>query len=141
MSKENTTHALRARMVKEHEEEISYLDEHRTLFEAVAAACPEKVVNSISCSWYSFNLSATGDKHALAACVRALRLQGFRTTVHPEKGETAYSATFYHHSLPSARISLHFSSTSCRRVKVGTKMVEQDIYETVCGETEISQSA
>jgi hypothetical protein len=27
-----------------------------------------------------------------------------------------------------------FTSTVCRRVKVGTKTVEVDVYETVCGE-------
>lgn len=31
-------------------------------------------------------------------------------------------------------VYFQFSSTACRRVKVGTQTVEQDVYETVCDE-------
>jgi hypothetical protein len=38
------------------------------------------------------------------------------------------------------RIWLAFSSTVCRRVKIGTKTVEQDVYETVCDELTLPEA-
>ncbi|MGD9590835.1 MAG: hypothetical protein AB7Q37_18465 [Pyrinomonadaceae bacterium] len=75
-----------------------------------------------------------GDKHALAEMVRVLRTRGFSTVNSPpKKGDNSWRA-FFRKDGVSVEIWLSFSSTVCRRVKVGTKMVEQDVYETVCDE-------
>ncbi len=82
----------------------------------------------------SLDVSLSGDKHTLAEAVRALRTNGFRTlNKPPEKGSITWGA-FYDREGCGIRVWLSFSSSVCRRVKVGTRTVEQDIYETVCDE-------
>ena len=80
------------------------------------------------------DLTFTGDAHKLAAVVRILRTAGFTTTAaRPKQGDTSWSAYFDHPDC-TTRTWLFFTSSVCRRVKVGTRMVEQDIYETQCGD-------
>lgn len=80
------------------------------------------------------DLNFAGDAHKLAAVVRILRTAGFSTTAErPKQGDTSWSA-FYEHPNCAVRTWLHFTSSVCKRVKIGTKMVEQDIYETQCGD-------
>jgi hypothetical protein len=83
----------------------------------------------------SLDINFTGDAHKLAAVVRILRVAGF-TSNNPDKpkpNQTGWYSWFRKEGV-DIEIWLNFSSSVCRRVKVGTKMVEQDIYETVCGE-------
>lgn len=81
-----------------------------------------------------------GDAHKLAAVVRLLRTAGFATTASkPKAGDTSWSA-FYKHPECQTDVYLSFSSSVCKRVKVGTKMVEQDVYETHCGDISIDES-
>ena len=83
----------------------------------------------------SLDARLSGDRHLFAAVVRALRTRGFTTTQPPpEKGQGYWSAFFELPEVSDLRIWLSFSSTVCRQVQVGTKMVEQPIFETVCDE-------
>ncbi|HEY4365880.1 MAG TPA: hypothetical protein VGN07_01490 [Steroidobacteraceae bacterium] len=76
-------------------------------------------------------VSLSGDKHKFLAFVRCLRKHGFK--VDPiEKGATGF--TQFCRELENLPIYVQFSSTVCRRVKVGTKTIEQDVFETVCDE-------
>lgn len=80
------------------------------------------------------NLRIVGDKHTLAEMVRALRTRGWSTTeAPPMKGSNQWTA-WYSHDNCDTRIFLIFTSKVCRRVQVGTKMVEQAVYETICDE-------
>ena len=79
------------------------------------------------------NIPFTGDKHKLAAVVRMLRKRGFKTLKKPPQANDTDWYTFYQgHNLT---IWLHFTSAVCRRIKIGTTLVPQDVYETVCGES------
>lgn len=73
-----------------------------------------------------------GDGPKLTAVWKLLRQNGYSTYARPKKGDTTFYAFWEREG--SGRIFLNFSSTMCRRVQVGTKMVEQPIYETQCGE-------
>lgn len=85
------------------------------------------------------NLSFTGDAHKLASVVRLLRTAGFTTNAdRPKKGDTGWCA-YYAHPDCETRVWLYFTSSVCRRVKVGTKTVEQDIYEVQCGEITLDE--
>jgi hypothetical protein len=87
------------------------------------------------------DVNFTGDAHKLAAVVRILRTNGFSTTyAPPEAGKSEWYA-YYSHPKVDVKVWLHFTSSVCRRVKIGTKMVEQDIYETVCGEVGVENQA
>lgn len=82
----------------------------------------------------NFDIQFSGDAHKLAAVVRILRTSGFTSlSAKPKEGDTTWSA-FYRHPACAIEVWLYFTSTVCQRVKVGTRLVEQDIYETRCGE-------
>ena len=89
----------------------------------------------------TLDVSISGDKHTLAAAVRIFRTHGFSTTSEPpKKGDSTWNA-FYSKSGCDLRWWFRFSSSVCRRVKVGTRTVEQDVYETVCDETTMPEAA
>lgn len=80
------------------------------------------------------NICFSGDAHKLAQVVRILRVAGMQTTgSRPKQGDTTWSA-YYKHPDCATDVWLYFTSSVCRRVKVGTKMVEQDVYETQCAD-------
>lgn len=80
------------------------------------------------------DVSFAGDARKLAAVVRILRTSGFDTTAErPKPGSNTWYA-YYEHPDCSTKIWLNFTSSVCRRVKIGTKMVEQDVYEVQCGD-------
>jgi hypothetical protein len=61
-----------------------------------------------------------------------MRRNGFTPTNRPKKGDIDFAG--YWDRPGCARLFMNFSSSLCKRVQVGTKMVEQAIYETQCGE-------
>jgi len=78
------------------------------------------------------DLSYSGDKLVLDGMFRALRKLGYEPDKRPE-ADTSYYTSFWVRPGTTLRIYTRFSSTVCKRVKIGTKMVEQDIFETRCG--------
>jgi hypothetical protein len=80
------------------------------------------------------NVSFTGDKHKLAAVIRIFRLAGWTSITKPKDKEPSWCGYFHKKGI-DASVWVAFTSTICRRVKIGTKMVEQDIFEVVCGES------
>lgn len=81
----------------------------------------------------SLDVRLTGDKTKFLALLRVLARFGMKPP-KVEKGATGFSHFFYPEDMPGLQVYVTFSSTVCRRVKTGTKMVEQDVYETVCDE-------
>jgi hypothetical protein len=77
-------------------------------------------------------LCFTGDGERLAAVWKELRRNGYKNDCRPKKGDTTFYA--FWERVGYARLFMSFSSSMCRRVQVGTKMVETPIYETQCGE-------
>ena len=78
-------------------------------------------------------LSFTGDGERLRSVWVELRRIGYTPNSRPEKGATTYHA-FWEHPGEYAKIFMHFSSSVCKRVQIGTEMKEVPIYETQCGE-------
>jgi hypothetical protein len=88
----------------------------------------------------SIDLLFAGDGPKLAKVWRLLRLHGYNTLSRPKKGDTTFSAFWRPNvTVQYSPIWMQFSSTLCRRVKVGTKMQEVDIYETQCEGTDLSK--
>ena len=78
------------------------------------------------------NLQFAGDASTLTAVVRVLRTNGFATeAARPEPGAVSWYGWFNRPDC-KVRIWLYFTSSVCTRVKVGTRIVEQDVYETRC---------
>jgi hypothetical protein len=86
-------------------------------------------------------VAMTGDKDKLTQAFRIFRTVGMEFAGdRPKKGDSSWSAIFKH---PSQTVYVYFQFTSsvCRRVKVGTKTVEQDVYETQCGDLSTDEPA
>jgi hypothetical protein len=113
---------------------MTKLDAGAAAFQAVLDMIPDDDLLNVRMTPSSLDLAAKGNKAALTRVIRALRVNGFNSKATPEEKDTFFSA-FYTHETRSC-IWLNFTSTACRRVEVGKKMVEQSIYETVCDEGE-----
>ena len=96
---------------------------------------PDDAISHIYGSSYALSFSIRGTGEELTAAIRWLRTRGWNTDSKPPETNQAHWDALYVHTedLNKIRIRLTFSSTVCRMVKVGTKMVEQDVYETRCG--------
>lgn len=87
----------------------------------------------------SLNVSFSGDKAKLAAAIRILRVAGFvGDGEKPKKGDDSWYS-YFHHPRCELQIWFYFTSTVCKKVKVGTKLVEQDVYEVQCGDITIDE--
>jgi hypothetical protein len=79
------------------------------------------------------NISFSGDKAKLTSVIRILRTNGFDTDADaPKANSNCWSAYFTNSEDSRIQFWINFSSTVCRMVKTGTKMVEQDVYEVQC---------
>jgi hypothetical protein len=78
------------------------------------------------------DINVAGDRHTLNGVFSIFRKLGYEPTDRPG---TKPEASFYcrwTHPDHNTRFWLHFTSTKCTRVKVGTETREVDVYETVC---------
>ena len=129
-----------AEVRKTHEIIIAMIDKYGDQFGLVIADLPKDVVVNTWADTLEFNLAVAGDRHEFAAAIRALRVNGFKTDdAPPAKNAPSWSGHFKH--ITGARMYLSFTSRACRRVKVGTRTIEEDVYETVCDETHLPESA
>lgn len=78
------------------------------------------------------SLNFAGDGPKLSAVWKLLRRHGYNTGCRPKKGDTTFYAFWTQEG--HAQFFMNFTSTMCKRVQVGTQMVEQPIYETQCGD-------
>jgi hypothetical protein len=81
----------------------------------------------------SYNVNITGSRADLDIMFGLLRRAGLTPVSRPKEKESEYGTKWYTEDR-SFRIWIFFASTSCKRVQVGTKTVEQPVYETVCEE-------
>ena len=95
----------------------------------------DAITITFSLSDGDINLRFSGTGELLRRVWGLLRHAGWNTLQRPQKGDASFGA-FWNHSDEEAfsRIYLHFSSSVCRRVQIGTQMVSQPIFETHCEE-------
>ena len=85
----------------------------------------------MECDTEDVNFYVSGGADVLKEIFRAFRKLHYEPSSRPEaKPQSNFSCYFHLDGKPTFYLS--FSSTLCRRVKVGTKMQEVDVYETVC---------
>lgn len=80
----------------------------------------------------SFDINIAGDHYVYKGTVAALRELGYNTNDRPKEEKFASYSNWWHHPDNDVGIWFSFSSTKCTRKKVGTKMVEEPIYEVIC---------
>lgn len=116
-----------------HQRKVDYLNKYRMALSAVNRELnlPEdSLVRAYVTDCY-FGLSVTGTPAELKELFRAFRKLGYEPSKRPGiKPESSFSCEFNREGGPE--FYLCFASKLCRRVQVGTKTVEQPIYETVC---------
>ena len=81
----------------------------------------------------AYNISITGPRADLDVMFGILRRLGLQPTSRPQE-KTQYFSTYWTFEDTTDYIFVMFSSTSCKRVQVGTKMEEVPVYDTVCEE-------
>lgn len=80
----------------------------------------------------SIDLSVSGTHTELKECFRAFRKLGYEPDKRPTEPKLDSFSTVFTHPEKKVRFWLFFSSTICVRKKIGTKMIETAVYETVC---------
>lgn len=83
-------------------------------------------------SYGTADIAFAGDGDKLGAVWAILRRHGYVPTDRPQKGATSFNCFWENGDRP--RVWMQFTSTMCRRIQTGTKMVETPIYEVVCGD-------
>lgn len=81
-------------------------------------------------SWYI--ISATGDAKKLYRLVSLIEAAGYTTKEGPPKKGSNEWRPLYKHAECKIEVYLCFTSSVCRRVKTGTRTVQEDVYENVC---------
>lgn len=91
-------------------------------------------LTDVSVDSTSYNISITGPRADLDVMFGILRRHGLQPNRRPEE-KTQYYSTFWRFGdMLGEFLFVSFSSTSCKRVQVGTKMEEIPVYDTVCEE-------
>lgn len=83
--------------------------------------------------------SITGNRDKLVKVIRALRTSGLKSYLHPKEGSPEFRA-LYESDDKALHVYLTFTSTVCKRIKIGTKTETVDVYEVQCGEEPIDES-
>lgn len=83
----------------------------------------------------SIDIAFTGDKQKLLAVWKILRMLGYKPNSGPPQPGDNQWYSFFDSPQVKLRIWMSFTSSVCQRVKTGTKLVEVDVYETVCTES------
>jgi hypothetical protein len=113
------------------------LDKFQEAWKALLAEIKVELTR-VSFDSMSLGIHFAGTKHELEAVWGTLRRFGFEPPEHrPKAKDSSYNGLFIRET-DNCKVYLFFSSTVCRQVKVGMKMVEQPVYETVCGETDLT---
>lgn len=113
---------------------MQYIKDDRGLVEDILAAIARAGImpTSVDVTQYGWAVWYTGNCAERDAVVAAFGLYKFKPDALPKEGEQSYWAEMRHKGGVRMSISLRFSNSACERVKVGTRMVEEDVYETRC---------
>ncbi len=109
---------------------------HGQLIDNFCDNMPDESVLYVSPARNRVAFTVRGDGELLAQAIRFFRTRGWVSqTEKPKPNSADYSCEFTHsEKVNEPRLALHWTSTVCKMVQVGTKMVEQPVYETVCAE-------
>ena len=117
---------------KRHDGVINDLFANEKLYDDILDALRAAKIVTVS-TFYGLSVSVSGDANSLQAIFVGLRRLGLKPRVRPEAGETTYESGWCD-AKGDSKLWLHFTSTQCVKVQVGTKTttVEQPIYGVVC---------
>lgn len=134
-----TLQELRDEVQRDYETKAAVLDRIAPYYEALMTGLAD-VKPYVWVDGYEVNVSITGAKSALASAWATLRRNGFTPEERPTR-ETKSEIHTRFRQADGTRVYLAFSSTVCRRVQVGTRTVEEPIYEIQCEEQASTEEA
>ena len=111
-------------LLRNNEEEISTM---MTALEVLGT----KLIN-VRLNTSDIDVSVCGDKLALNAVWGIFRKLGYIADSNPNENEPTFTTWFEPEDDNQVKFWLSFSSTVCKRVKVGTETVERDLYAVQC---------
>ncbi len=107
---------------------------NRVDIDAVLEALEPLTVNIVNvvCDGLSIDLHITGNKSTLNTLFHTFRTLGYEPLSRPKEKPEQYYSTWFEHPDRKLQFWINFSSNACVRTKVGIKVQEVDVYETVC---------
>jgi hypothetical protein len=110
------------------------MTEMRPVLNRIIGQMVKKGINpSLTFTSYSADVSFSGTRDDLNTFFKIMRSEGFVPSNRPDEEQTSFSCSWTRgEDECNQRIWASFYSTTCQRVQVGTKMVEQPIYEIRC---------
>ena len=88
-------------------------------------------INYVNVDGGGYNVSLTGSRADLDIVFGTLRRLGLTPDSRPAEKDTSYCTWW---RAEGFRLWVWFTSTSCKRVQVGTELKEVPVYDTVCEE-------
>ena len=121
----------KVRELSRHASELSDLDANMVSIQNVGDLISP--LEGYVSGWYDGDvcINFTGDSECYKALHRTLRNGGYSTDDTPPERKPSF-CMYFNHEGGGPRVYVTFSSTVCVRVKVGTEMVEQDVFEIEC---------
>ncbi len=122
-------------MTRAHNDAIAALAGVKGMYDELYEAIGDDIGWVDACGYMprTVYLYFTGDRNTLNFVFGALRKLGYEPDKRPEEKQTKYTANFTRERDGNKEtVELNFSSTVCRMVQIGTKTVEQPVYEVVC---------
>lgn len=131
----NKLQQLRADAIKKHERVLAFIDSKMTEYGPLLDEFEKLEPTLVDADDGYISIHLTGDKHQLNAAFALLRRRGYEPSSRPEPKSSVYNTYFTKDGQPGL-VFFNFSSTQCRRVKIGTRTheVTEDVYEIVCDE-------
>lgn len=115
------------------------LAEHGDLIDQFCTNMPDDTVTYVWAYKTQIGVQVKGDGTVLAMAMRFFQTRGWKLQGEKPVAKSAqWEGKYVHGELVSPpRVTLTWTSTLCKRVKVGTKTVtrEEDVYETQCDDT------
>jgi len=110
----------------------SWYSRNKPEIRRVAQALNKITIQSARLDGEEVDINITGDNHTLKAAFGAFRKLGYIPSSRPQETKLASFSCYWSNPEKEAKFYLSFSSNKCTRVKVGTKTMVVDVYETVC---------
>jgi len=114
-------------------------------WDPVMAKIEDKVGHVSASSWGGLHVYVTSNIRQLADVWKELRLLGYATDytepTDEATNEREIKFTKTIEGVIADMVTLHFTSTVCKRVQVGTELKEVPVYELRCGEEEVANEA
>lgn len=120
-------------LIKQTEAKINYYTIRQDIFDPLMFDLEDAIdVITVNLTSSEIDIHVAGDKKTLNTVFKILRKHGLSPDTRPGDKNTAFTTWFRLHDKKATKIWLNFTSTQCQQVQVGTKMIEQPVYKTVC---------